>query len=211
MRLLLLAPHCDDEMAALPIYFYIQKRSTVELEVLSFSSCEETAQSSLGYEKDAIAKEEQAALSALGIPHKNIYRFQFRVRRFSEYRQEILEKLIKTRSDFTPDIVIGSGSSDVHQDHRVVYEEMLRCFKNSATVIGFCYPWNTFCESNNIFIELDETMVQKVVAFTSFFKTQKHKHYMQEDFIRAQFMANGVKIGKPFAAAYQLIRFRGTL
>jgi len=210
MKLLLLAPHCDDEMAELPLYFYLQRRGNVEPKILSFSPCEETAQS-LGYPKDAIAKEESIALESIGIPSKNIRTFQFSARHFLEHRQEILEELIKVRTDFSPDIVLAPDSSDVHQDHQVVHNEMLRCFKNNATIFGWTYPWNTFYEENNVFFELDEIIVEKVIAFCTCFKTQKHKRYMQEDFIRASFTTTGIKIGKLYAVGYRCIRFRGVL
>lgn len=210
MKLLLLAPHCDDEMAGLPLYFYLQRKGDIGLKILSFSPCEETARS-LGYPKDAIAKEEQAALSGIGVSSNNIRTFQFPTRRFAEHRQEILEELIKVRTDFSPDIVLAPNSGDVHQDHRTVHNEMLRCFKDSATILGWSYPWNTFCEENNVFFELDESMIKKIIAFCACFKTQKHKQYMQEDFIRASFTTTGIKIGKLYAAGYQCIRFRGVL
>ena len=210
MKLLLLAPHCDDEMAGLPLYFYLQRKGNVELKILSFSLCEETAQS-LRYAKDAIAKEEQVALSNIGVPSNNIRTFQSPARRFSEHRQVILEELVKVRTDFNPDIVLGLGSSDIHQDHQVVHNEMLRCFKNSTTILGWSYPWNAFCEENNVFFELDEIMIEKTIAFCTCFETQKDKRYMQEDFIRASFIATGIKIGRLYAVGYQCVRFRGAL
>ena len=210
MKLLLLAPHCDDEMAGLPFYFYLQRKGNIEVKILSFSPCEETARS-LDYPKDAIAKEEQVALSSIGVPSNNIRTFQFPVRRFAEHRQEILKELIKVRTDFNPDIVLGPEASDIHQDHQVVHNEMLRCFKNSTTILGWSYPWNTFCEENNVFFELDESIIKKLVAFCACFKTQKHKRYMQEDFIRASFMATGIKIRRLYAVGYQCVCFRGVL
>ena len=210
MKLLLLGPHCDDEMAGLPFYFYVQRKGNIEVKILSFSPCKETAQS-LHYTKDAIAEEEQVALHSVGIPLESIQTFQFPVRRFSEHRQEILEELIKIRTDFNPDVVLGPSSSDIHQDHQVVHNEMLRCFKNSTTILGWSYPWNTFCEENNVFFELDESIIKKLVAFCACFKTQKHKRYMQEDFIRASFMATGIKIRSLYAVGYQCVCFRGVL
>lgn len=210
MKLLLLAPHCDDEMAGLPFYFYLQRKGNIEVKILSFSPCEETARS-LHYTKDAIAEEEQVALHSVGIPLESIQTFQFPVRRFSEHRQEILEELIKIRTDFNPNIVLGPGASDVHQDHWVVHNEMLRCFKNDTTILGWAYLWNTFREKNNVFFELDEIMMEKIIAFCTCFETQKHKRYMQEDFIRASFIATGMKIGRLYAVGYQCIRFRGVL
>lgn len=153
MKLLLLAPHCDDEIAGLPLCFYLQRKGNVELKILSFSPCKETAQS-LHYAEDAIAEEEQVVLHSVGMPLESIQTFQFPVRRFSEHRQEILEELIKVRTDFNPDIVLGSEASDIHQDHQVVHNEILRCFKNSTTILGWAYLWNTFYEENNVFLNL---------------------------------------------------------
>lgn len=39
-------------------------------------------------------------------------------------------------------------------------------------------------------------------------KTQSTRTYMQEEFIKASFIATGIKISKPMATGYELIRGR---
>lgn len=116
--------------------------------------------------------------------------------------------MIEFRENIQPDIVLLPGTKDIHQDHKCIFEEGCRCFKNHATLIGFSYPWNSFEDVNNIFIEIDKVTADKIVSLLGNYKSQKTRLYMKEDFIRANFIANGIKIGKPMAAGYEFIKGR---
>jgi len=73
-------------------------------------------------------KELQNASSHLGIKKENIITYDFPVREFPKYRQEILEKLIVLKKEVQPDLVLLPSSSDIHQDHHQIYIEGLRAF-----------------------------------------------------------------------------------
>ena len=66
----------------------------------------------------------------------------FKVRKFNEKRQDILEYLVKTKNTFDPDLVVGTSINDTHQDHKVIADEMVRCFRNSAKVISYELPYS---------------------------------------------------------------------
>lgn len=207
MKVLCLCPHIDDEMGILPFIFYSQKKLNAEYFILYFSDCQKSSQQ-LGFSPNILRQENKIVIEKLGIPSRNVFFEDYPVRDFQKFRQNILEKMIEIRGNIQPDIVMLPGSKDVHQDHKCIFEEGCRCFKNQATLIGFSYPWNIFENVNNIFIEIDKVIADKVVSLLNNYKSQKSRLYMQEDFIRANFITDGIKIGKPMAVGYELIKGR---
>lgn len=211
MNILVLCPHLDDEMGVLPFVFYLKKRYAIKKIFFAyFSDCKRSALD-LGYEADILIKENIQVLKELEIPLNNVRYFDFDVRSFDEKRQEILDKMIELKKSFCPSIVVLPSSKDVHQDHSCIFREGVRCFKNEASLLGFSYPWNELNSNNNVFFEIDTEICSQVVSILSKYKSQKNRLYMKEDFIKANFIATGIKIGKPMAVGYELIKGRFVL
>lgn len=66
--------------------------------------------------------------------------FKYSVRKLSEYRQEILESLIRLKKDFNPEMVIGPSLNDFHQNHQVISNEMIRAFKMNSSILCYELP-----------------------------------------------------------------------
>lgn len=141
MKMLCLLPHLDDEMGVIPLVHYFQKKLTKEIFFYYFSDCKKSCEK-LGFSGDILKKENKTVLSKLNIKENNVFYLDYPVRNFFNFRQEILEEIVKLKNNLSPDIVVIPCSKDIHQDHRCIFEEGCRCFKNSATLIGFSYPWN---------------------------------------------------------------------
>ena len=58
------------------------------------------------------------------------------VRIFLDYRQHILDTMIRIRDDIKPDLVIMPSLNDTHQDHNVVSNEGFRAFKRNS-ILGY--------------------------------------------------------------------------
>ena len=207
MKVLSLLPHMDDEMGVLPLIRYFQKKLSVEVFFCYFSDCKKSCEQ-LGFSENVLREENRLMLKQLGLGSKNVFFEDYPVRDFFKFRQDILEKMIELRKKLQPDVVILPCSEDVHQDHKCIFEEGERCFKNHSTLIGFSYPWNAFIDKNNFFVELSAIEVNDILSLLRNYKSQKSRLYMQEDFIKASFVANGIKIGKPMAAGYEFIKGR---
>ncbi|MBP5191567.1 MAG: PIG-L family deacetylase [Opitutales bacterium] len=205
MKVLLLCPHADDEIGTLPLYFaYQKKQPSVGCKIVSFSACETTAVA-LKCPPNAFREEEKSALQAIGFPLQDCVFDHFPVRRFSEHRQEILEKMVSIRQSFHPDIVVCPCTKDLHQDHQVICAEACRCFKTS-TIFGYIYPWNCFSDPANVYVEIDDSIVQKMLSFISVYSSQREKFYMQESYLRSLLTVTGAKVSKPFAVGYEGIQ-----
>lgn len=203
-RILVLAPHTDD--GELGCGGAIAKFASEKKEVfyVAFSIC--TRSLPKGWAPDTLAKEVKKATKILGVRPENLFLFDYDVRRFKQHRQEILEELIKIRSKINPDLVFVPSPTDIHQDHQAISEEGLRAFKNT-TLLGYEMPWNNVSFNTRSFIKLSERDIQLKVDALKEYKSQKHRDYINEDFIRSLASTRGVQIGVKYAEAFEVIRW----
>jgi LmbE family N-acetylglucosaminyl deacetylase len=200
-KILILAPHTDDgELGCgASISKYLSEGS--EVTYIAFSTCSQALAAHLP--KDTLATECRAATKALGI--KNVLFFDFEVRRLLFHRQEILEELIKINQQSSPDMVFLPAEHDVHQDHQVIYAEGLRAFKN-CNVFGYELPWNNFRFQPTYFETVTDAQLQMKQKALQQYKSQSHKKYMDEEFIRSLATVRGIQSNSKFAEAFEVYR-----
>jgi N-acetylglucosamine malate deacetylase 1 len=120
-KILVLGPHTDDGEIGAGATISRFCREGKEVYYVAFSICEESVPA--GLPQDVLSKEILKAGPKLGLDEQNIQTLRYKVRRFSESRQEILETLIKLKHQIKPDLVLLPCSFDIHQDHKVIHEE----------------------------------------------------------------------------------------
>jgi len=202
-RILVLAPHKDDGELGLGGSIAKYCAEGKEVFYAAFSTCRRSLPA--GFEPDALEKEMREATKVLGVKEQNIIVFDFDVRVFKEVRQEILEELVKLKKQINPDMVFVPSPNDIHQDHQVISEEGLRAFKQT-TVLGYEMPWNNLAFQTSCFIRLQEEHVEKKVRALEKYKSQLHRDYLNENFIRSLATTRGVQIGVKYAEAFEIIR-----
>ena len=126
-KALLLAPHPDDGEFSCGGTLKKLIEEGVEVFYVAFSPCTKSVPE--GFDNDVLYTELKDALSKLGIAEDHIITFNYDVREFPKFRQEILEDLIGIRKMVKPDLVLMPNSDDIHQDHHTIYKEGLRAFK----------------------------------------------------------------------------------
>ncbi|PKP21020.1 MAG: LmbE family protein [Bacteroidetes bacterium HGW-Bacteroidetes-21] len=203
-NILILAPHTDDGELGCggAISRFISEDKNVFY--ASFSLCRQSLQP--GLNPDTLENELRAATRILGISPINLRLFDFEVRRFKQYRQEILETLILIRNEIQPDLVLLPSPTDTHQDHQVISEEGLRAFKNSS-VLGYEMPWNNFSFNTRCFITLKQEQLQKKIDALKEYKSQEYRAYLNADFLKGLAITRGVQINAEFAEAFEVIRW----
>ena len=154
MKILVLAPHTDDETLGCGSSIAHWVAKGYQVHVLCFSTCYESLPAEYrgwGDTEPVITERELGdACDILGCTF-SIH--EHPVRNFPEHRQSILDVLTYYKTHYKPDLVVGPSLHDVHQDHRTVAEESRRCFWRNCNIISYNLPWNCDGFKANLFVE----------------------------------------------------------
>ncbi len=191
MRVLVLAPHTDDETLACggTIAKYIERGADVS--VYAFSCGTSNISEFVGACR---------VLKADGHPFTN-----FKTRNFSDCRQEILDTMLILRRELKPDVVFVPAQSDCHQDHQVITQEAKRAFKNS-TIYGYECPWNSYNFSNTCYNILSPEHITTKVSAMLEYSSQNLRPYFHEDNIISLARVRGMQAGSEYAECFEVIR-----
>ena len=172
--------------------------------IFSFSPCVKSLPKDIN--KNTLVEELRNAAPHLGIEANNIIDYNFPVREFPSVRQEILEELIQLKNKYNPDLVLLPSSIDIHQDHKVIYEEGLRAFKH-CNLLGYELPWNNTAFTSNFHISLKKEHLEAKWNAISEYKSQKNRPYYSLDFFMGLAKVRGVQANVEYAEAFELIRW----
>ncbi len=202
-NVLVLAPHTDDGELGCGGYISRLLEEGAEVYYAAFSTAKESVP--MGYDSNILKTEVRAATSVLGIDAKNLFVYDFQVRKLNYVRQEILEELISLRKKINFDLVLMPSLNDLHQDHKTVAEEGLRAFKQTNIL---CYEliWNNLSFNTQCFVKLQQQHIEQKVRALQEYKSQSARDYMSKEFIFALAKTRGVQIGCDYAEAYEVVR-----
>jgi LmbE family N-acetylglucosaminyl deacetylase len=203
-RILILAPHTDD--GELGCGGTIAKFSGSEKEVFYAAFCLCSKALPKTFPSKTLELECQKATSILGIPPSRLILFNYEVRELPQFRQQILEELLKLNKDIHPEMVLLPAASDIHQDHQVIHHEGMRAFKNT-TFAGYELPWNNYSIHTNFFVRISETDLTKKIEALKAYESQSGKNYMDPDFIRSLAKIRGVQTNSSYAEAFEIYRW----
>lgn len=203
-KVLVLAPHTDDGEigCGATIAKLIDEGS--EVFYVAFSSARKSLKER-GLDEMTLVREVKKATSLLGIRDENLIILDYNVREFPAQRQSILDDIIKIRNNIKPDVVFTPSLNDIHQDHAVIAQESLRAFKN-ITILGYEEPWNNIEFQTRTFILLEEKHVQKKIEALYCYESQRHRKYLNKDFLYSLAKIRGVQIESEYAEAFEVIR-----
>jgi len=203
-KVLVLAPHTDDGEfgCGATISKFINEGRDVYY--AAFSTAEESVPPQ--FPKNILETEVKAATIELGIKPTNLLLYKYRVRRFAQFRQEILEDLVKLNNELKPDLVFMPSLNDLHQDHTTIAHEGLRAFKKTSIL---CYelPWNNISFATNCFVNFSEKELEAKLRALNCYDSQKSRSYASEQYIRSLAITRGTQIGTQYAEVFEVIRW----
>lgn len=204
-KILILAPHTDDGEFGCggTIAKFVERGDTVKY--VAFSIAEESVPADLP--KNICHAEVQNATSILGIEPSDLIIHRFPVRRFPEFRQDILEILVELNANLSPDIVFTPSTNDTHQDHQVVASEGFRAFKKTS-ILGYEIPWNNLTFNTSSFSLLEEHHLDLKIKSLKCYISQLGRSYVTENFIRNLASVRGAQIGEDYSETFEVIRLR---
>ena len=203
-RILILAPHTDDGEFGCggTIAKLIEENS--EVYYAAFSACEQSVLKE--FPKDILITEVKNATAILGIKRENLILYKYEVRKFNYFRQEILEDMIKLRSQINPDLIFMPCLHDIHQDHSTVANEGIRAFKFSSIL---CYelPWNNLSIITSSFSSLSQSQIDTKIRALNEYKSQAHRSYSNAEFIKSLAITRGTQVGSKYAESFEVLRW----
>ena len=202
-KVLVLAPHPDDAEFGLGGTLVKLLALNKDIHLMVFSLCEKSTPE--GFEIGTIEKELMQSCKYLGIKKSNIHISNFEVRTFPAYRQEILEEMISMRNKINPDLVFLPCSSDIHQDHKTIYEEGIRAFKCN-NLLGYEMPWNNFGFKSYVYVRLTKQQIEKKIKTIEIYKSQLFKPYNNSEFIKSLAKLRATQIRIDYAESFEMIR-----
>lgn len=203
-KILVLAPHTDDlEFGCAGTVSKLIENGN-EVFCAAFSACQQSVRKE--FPPDILITEIRAASKILGINSKNLILFNYSVRTFNYHRQDLLDDILKLKAQIQPDIVFIPALTDVHQDHYTIAQEGFRAFKFSS-LLSYELPWNNLSFNTACFMKLEERHILKKIEAVQQYKSQAHRPYANEEFIRSLARTRGVQINSHYAECFEVIRW----
>jgi len=200
---LVLAPHVDDGEFGCGGTISKLIENGINVYYVAFSAAEDSVPD--GFPKDILRKEVVDATKLLGLERDNVTVLRYPVRRFLEYRQDILEDMIQIGHTIQPSVVFCPSRHDIHQDHWVIANEAVRAFKHGS-IFGYEMPWNNLSVDTTAFVPLDESHVSAKLKALECYMSQKFRSYIEPDFIKSLARVRGAQIGEPYAEIFEVVR-----
>ena len=202
-KVLILAPHTDDGEFGCggTINQIIQGGGDVYY--AAFSACQQSVLPQ--FPSDILITEVKEATKRLGIPASNLILHDYDVRTFNYRRQEILDDILKLKSNVAPDLVFIPSVNDIHQDHSTIANEAVRAFKFS-TILCYELPWNNFNFNTACFFPLDQNHIDSKIHALKAYKSQAHRTYANAEFITGLAKVRGVQCGVQLAEVFEVVR-----
>ena len=203
-RVLVLGAHPDDGELGCGGTMAKFVSQNIEVYYAMFSMCEDSIPE--GFPKDILRSEAVEASKVLGIDESRLIFYNYPVRKFTQLRQEILEDMVKLRSELKPDLVIMPSNQDLHQDHATIANEGWRAFK-TCSIIGYESIRNNLTFTTHLFSEINSSHLDKKINALKSYKSQLFRSYFQESFIRSLAEVRGQQIDSTLAEAFEVKRW----
>lgn len=204
-KIIIFAPHTDDGEIGCggTIAKYVEEGK--EVYYVAFSIARTSAVQN-GFPDNILEIEVKKATSVLGIPEDKLILFDYPVRKIPEYRQDILEEMIKLRKQIQPDIIFVPSTNDIHQDHQVIAREGLRAFKKH-TILGYEEPWNNIVFESRSFVVLEKRHIQKKIEALKCYESQRHRTYLTESAMWGIAQLRGTQLEGGYAESFEVLRW----
>ncbi len=151
-------------------------------------------------------EEPMQAARVLGVPDECVWIEDLDGQILQYQAQAVREVLLRVRREFDPEIVFVPAADDIHQDHRVVYEEAMRIFRE-RTVVGFEIVRSSLAFRPNLFVEVNAVNLHKKAEAILCYKSQLEQsagYYFNADIIEGQARFRGGQCGKKLAEAFEV-------
>ena len=201
---LVLAPHTDDGEFGCGGTIARLVEAGAEVRYVAFSSASRSLPA--GFPADTLVHEVRAATATLGIPESHLTVHDFEVRTFPSRAPGHPRDPGRAQHGPAPDLVLTPSLGDIHQDHETIARESMRAFKRT-TLLGYEIPWNCFNFRQQAYVALEPGHVDRKVAALQCYRSQAHRNYANEEYVRNVARTRGIEGGRDLAEVFEVYRW----
>jgi LmbE family N-acetylglucosaminyl deacetylase len=110
----------------------------------------------------------------------------------------IKEDFEQLKQDFSPDVIFTHYRHDLHQDHQLISQLTWNTFRNHLILEYEIPKYDGDLGSPNVFTHLDEELCRKKLTYLlTNFKSQRHKHWFEDETFWALLRLRGMESNAP--------------
>ena len=157
-------------------------------------------------------KEMDRSLRILGMNKFPTRVYDIPTRIFHDYRSKIRNILYEIATKTDVDIVFTPPIHDIHQDHIVLAEEVIRLFREK-TVFGYEVIRSSYDFIPNLHVKLNKKIVDLKIKAAQSYKTQwsttkSGGYYFSKEIMKGMMMARGAQFGLEYAEAFEVYHLK---
>lgn len=149
--------------------------------------------------------ETYTSLKILGIPQSNVFFYNLPDTRIYEHIREAIKIIEEKVKEIEADCVLTNTKKDRHQDHVATGLSTHAACRNVLELIAYETPSTLPTFSPYIYINIQNTIEQKLKAISSH-KSQKNKIYLRQEAIKGLAHYRGLQANIPVAESFDIYR-----
>lgn len=148
----------------------------------------------------------------LGLEKVPVKIFDIPTRIFHDYQSRIRNILYDIATKTEVDIVFTTPLNDIHQDHIVLAQEVLRLFREK-TIFGYEVIRSGYNFKPQLHVKLTEEIVERKIKAVQSYKTQwstttSGGYYFSKDVMKGLMRARGAQFGLAYAEAFEIYHLK---
>jgi LmbE family N-acetylglucosaminyl deacetylase len=157
-------------------------------------------------------KEKDRAVKILGIENVPFTIYDIPTRIFHDYRSKIRNILYDIANKTNVDVVFTPPIHDIHQDHIVLAEEVIRLFRE-RTIFGYEVIRSGYDFMPQMHVMLNDNIVEKKIKAAQCYKSQwsttrSGGYYFAKDVMKGLMRARGAQFGLQYAEAFEVYQLK---
>lgn len=152
--------------------------------------------------------DQKRSFKILGLESVPVKVYDIPTRIFHDYRSKIRNILFEIATKTKVDIVFTPPINDIHQDHIVLADEVLRLFREK-TVFGFEVIRSGYNYAPQMHVKLTEKIVEAKIRAAQCYKSQwtttkSGGYYFAKEVMKGLMRARGAQFGMEYAEAFEV-------
>jgi len=148
----------------------------------------------------------------LGLEKIPVKVFDIPTRIFHDYKSKIRNILYNIATKTEIDVVFTPPINDIHQDHIVLADEVLRLFREKS-IFGYEVIRSGYNYKPHLHVSLSEEIVEKKIKAAQCYKyqwstTKSGGYYFAKDVMKGLMRARGAQFGLEFAEAFEVYHLK---